>query len=164
MGKESACNAGGTGSAPGFGRSPGEGKGYPLQYSGLENSMDCIVHGATKSRTRLSNFHFQDLKSTYGSTTKILGGPIPCDVYPTSAFTARPSPLALATLLPTSPRQKESYQVISLPHPSHRCFALSKPLHQLLSVNYSNVNRTCTQDEADSGCNLVKYLKIVTCQ
>ena len=41
---------------PGFGRSPGEGKGYPLQYSGLENSMDCIVHGVTKSRTQLSNF------------------------------------------------------------------------------------------------------------
>ena len=38
--------------------SPGEGKGYPLQYSGLENSMDCIVHGVTKSQTRLSNFHF----------------------------------------------------------------------------------------------------------
>ena len=44
---------------PGLGRSPGEGKGYPLQYSGLENFRDCIVHGVTKSRTRLSNFHFQ---------------------------------------------------------------------------------------------------------
>ena len=43
---------------PGLGRSPGEGKGYPFQYSGLENSMDCIVHGVTKSRTQLSNFHF----------------------------------------------------------------------------------------------------------
>ena len=40
---------------------PGEGKGYPLQYSGLENSMDCIVHGVTKSRTRLSDFHFTSL-------------------------------------------------------------------------------------------------------
>ena len=39
-------------------RSPGEGKGYTLQYSGLENSIDCIVHGVTKSQTRLSNFHF----------------------------------------------------------------------------------------------------------
>ena len=38
------------GSIPGFGRSPGEGKGYPLQYSGLENSIDCIVHVVTKSR------------------------------------------------------------------------------------------------------------------
>ena len=58
-GKESACNAGDLGSIPGLGSSPGEGKGYPLQYSGLESSMDCIVHGITKSQTtRLSNFHF----------------------------------------------------------------------------------------------------------
>ena len=49
--KESACNAGDPGSIPGLGRSPGEGKGYPLQYSSLENSMDCIVHGVAKSRT-----------------------------------------------------------------------------------------------------------------
>ena len=56
--KESTCNAGDPGSIPGLGRSPGEGKGYPLQYSGLENSIDCIVHGVTKSWTRLSNFHF----------------------------------------------------------------------------------------------------------
>ena len=42
---------------PGSGRSPGEGKGYPLQYSGLENSMDSIVHGVAKSQTRLSDFH-----------------------------------------------------------------------------------------------------------
>ena len=57
-GKESACNAGDLGSIPGLGRSPGEGKGYPLQYSHLENSMDCIVHGVTKSWTPLSGFHF----------------------------------------------------------------------------------------------------------
>ena len=44
-GKESACNAGDLGLIPGLGRSPGEWKGYPLQYSGLENSMDCIIHG-----------------------------------------------------------------------------------------------------------------------
>ena len=58
VGKEFACNAGNLGSIPGLGRSPGEGKGYSLQYSGLENSMDCIVHGVTKSQTQLSNFHF----------------------------------------------------------------------------------------------------------
>ena len=57
-GKESACNVGDLGLIPGLGRSPGEGNGYPLQYSGLENSMDCIVHGVTKSRTRLSDFYF----------------------------------------------------------------------------------------------------------
>ena len=45
-------------SIPGSGRSPGEGKGYPLPYSGLENSMDWIVHGVAKSRIRLSDFHF----------------------------------------------------------------------------------------------------------
>ena len=56
-GKESACNMGDLGSIPGLGRSPREGKGYLLQYSGLENSMDCIVHGVTKSWTRLSDFH-----------------------------------------------------------------------------------------------------------
>ena len=56
--KESACNVGDLGSIPGLGRSPGEGNSYPLQYSGLENSMDCIVHGIAKSWTRLSNFHF----------------------------------------------------------------------------------------------------------
>ena len=50
-GKESVCNAGDLGSIPELGRSPGEGNGYPLQYSGLENSMDCIVHGVTKSWT-----------------------------------------------------------------------------------------------------------------
>ena len=51
VGKEPACNAGDLGSISGLGRSPGEGKGYPLQYSGLENSMDYIVHGFPKSRT-----------------------------------------------------------------------------------------------------------------
>ena len=50
-GKESASSAGDLGSIPLLGRSPGEGKGYPVQYSGLENSMDCIVHRVTKSQT-----------------------------------------------------------------------------------------------------------------
>ena len=58
-GKESAFNAGDLGLIPGLGRSPGEGKGYALQYSGLENSMDSIVHGVSKSQTRLSDFHLQ---------------------------------------------------------------------------------------------------------
>ena len=56
-GKESACIVGDLGSIPGLGRSPGEGNGYPLQYSGLENSMDCVVHGIAKSWTPLSYFH-----------------------------------------------------------------------------------------------------------
>ena len=57
-GKESTFNEGDLGSIPGLGRYPGEGKGYPLQYSGLKNSMDYTVHGIRKSWTRLSNFHF----------------------------------------------------------------------------------------------------------
>ena len=50
-GKETACNVGDLCLIPGLGRSSGEWNGYPLQYSGLENSMDCIVHGVAKSRT-----------------------------------------------------------------------------------------------------------------
>ena len=62
-GKESACNAGKLGLIPGLERSPGEGNGYALQYTGLENSMDrrawqAIVHGVAKSWTRLGDFHF----------------------------------------------------------------------------------------------------------
>ena len=58
LSKESACNAGDLGSILGLGRSPGEGKDYPLQYSGLENSMDrgtwwSTVSGVVKSQTRL---------------------------------------------------------------------------------------------------------------
>ena len=52
-GKESACNAGDLGLMPGLGRSPGKGKGHPFQYSGLENSTQCIIYGITKSRTQL---------------------------------------------------------------------------------------------------------------
>ena len=58
-GKESACTVGDLGSILGLGRSTGEGKGYPLQYSGLEKSMDCRVHGVAKSWTWLSDFHFK---------------------------------------------------------------------------------------------------------
>ena len=56
-GKESICNVGDLGLIHGLGRAPGEGTAYPLP-SGMENYMDCIVHGVTKSWTRLSNFHF----------------------------------------------------------------------------------------------------------
>ena len=74
-GKESAYNAGDLGSIPGLGRSPGEGKGYPLQYSGLENSMDYTVHGVAKSRTRLSDLYCtstipQFLKNLTGMHTR----------------------------------------------------------------------------------------------
>ena len=61
--KEYACNAGDLGLIPGLERSPGEGKGYSLQYSGQKNSMDCIVHAVAKSQTRLSNFHSLSVSS-----------------------------------------------------------------------------------------------------
>ena len=56
-GKESACNAGDLGSTLGW-EDPLEKGKAPLQYSGLENSMDCMVHGVTKSRILLRDFHF----------------------------------------------------------------------------------------------------------
>ena len=74
-GKESACSAGDLGSIPGLGRSPGEGKGNPLQYSGLESSMDSIIHGVAKNGTRQSNVHFLSLVTALevaGSFTHIL--------------------------------------------------------------------------------------------
>ena len=63
-GKESTCNKGDLGSVPGLGRSPGGWNSYPLQYSGLENSMDSLVHGVAKSQTWLSDFHLTSLDFT----------------------------------------------------------------------------------------------------
>ena len=60
-GKESTCNVGDLGLIPGLGRSPGEGKGYPLQYSGLDNSLDCISPWGLKkldTTERLTLFTF----------------------------------------------------------------------------------------------------------
>ena len=56
VGKESACNPGHLGSIPGLGRSPGEANSYPLQFSSLEISINCIVHGVPKNWTQLSDF------------------------------------------------------------------------------------------------------------
>ena len=53
------CDAGDLGLIAGLGRSPGEGKGYLFQYSGVENPIDYTVHGVAKSRTQLNDFHFQ---------------------------------------------------------------------------------------------------------
>ena len=64
-GKESTCNVGDQGLIPGLGRSPGEGKGYPLQYSGLENSMDCIDH------------EFAELDMTKQPSLSLFTSPIP---------------------------------------------------------------------------------------
>ena len=79
--KESACNPGDLGSIPGLERSPGEGNIYPLQYSGLENSIDCMVHGVSESWTRLSDLHFtlqrqksmeEEQQCTHGSLVQVL--------------------------------------------------------------------------------------------
>ena len=72
-GKESACEAGDLGLIPGLGRSPGEEKGYPLQYSGLENCMNCIVHGVTKSQIGLRDFHIH----TKTNNREVLPDPLP---------------------------------------------------------------------------------------
>ena len=63
--KESACNARDLDSTPALGRSPREAKDYPLQYSGLENSKNCIAHEVIKSQIRLSHFHFHFSLSMY---------------------------------------------------------------------------------------------------
>ena len=69
-GKESTCNEGDLGLILELGRSPGEGKGYPLQYSDLENSMDCIDCGVAKSQTQLNDISYSFPK--LGSTVMIL--------------------------------------------------------------------------------------------
>ena len=71
-GKESACNAGDLGLIPGLGRSPGEGNGHPVQYSGLENSMDCIAHGVSKSETQLSLHSLLKLKTCIPCVSAVL--------------------------------------------------------------------------------------------
>ena len=70
VGKESASNAGDPSSIPGLGRSTGEGIGYPLQYSGLENSTDSIDCGVAKSWTQPSDFHFLFLQIVRSSWTR----------------------------------------------------------------------------------------------
>ena len=70
VGKESSCNAGDPGWIPGLGRSAGEGNSYPLQYSGLENSIQSMWF--TKSWTRLSNFHFSLSHNMIGIVPKAL--------------------------------------------------------------------------------------------
>ena len=101
-GKESACNAEDPGSIPGLGRSPGEGHGYPLQYSGLENPMDrgawgATVHGVAKSQTRLSdngNFMPKPLEETLNCLAQWLYHfGFPLAVYEDSSFsTSSPAP------------------------------------------------------------------------
>ena len=97
-GKESTCNAGDLGLIPGLGRSPGEGKGYPLEYSGLENSMDCTVHGVAKSQTRLSDFHLNSTPLQYSCLENPMDrgawqATVHGDVRAGHDLTTKPSPL-----------------------------------------------------------------------
>ena len=75
-GKESTCSAGDPSSIPGLGRSAEEGIGYTLQYSGLENSMDYIVHGVTKSQTRLFGFHFHFSLDSNHQVSEAVSSPV----------------------------------------------------------------------------------------
>ena len=95
------------GSVPGLGRSPGEGKGCPLQYCGLQNSMDCIVHGIAKNWTRLSNFHSLThtvVRSKVKYNMRNLVECLPCGRKPTNSAMVKafsPNSQSLAWFLPS---------------------------------------------------------------
>ena len=96
-GKESACSAGDLGSIPGLGRSPGEENSYTLQYSGLENSMNCRVYRVTKSHTRLSVAETCRAHAVY---VPIVLAPIPaCAPYCMSAGVVTACPCTCHTYL-----------------------------------------------------------------
>ena len=123
-GKESACNAGDLGSILGLGRSPGGGNGYPLQYSGLENSMDSIVHGVAKSQRRLSGFHFGTslfllLSSELTSYCPYFWYSVIFDIQFVPDFTSGNSfMLVSVTILPCSHHFSEGCLVLAPPCPS----------------------------------------------
>ena len=73
------------GSIPGLGRSPGEGNGYPLQYSGLENSVDCVLHGVSESRTQLKDFRSRH-PSHAGNSVLLYSGRLASSVYRMMAY------------------------------------------------------------------------------
>ena len=110
-GKESACNAGDLGSISGLGRSPGEEKGYPLQYSSLENSMDCIVHGVTKSQTQLIDSHFHchfqsQIRCLHAPLCMVLCDPMVCSPPGSSVWEALIRRLSVDQLLILSRRNR----------------------------------------------------------
>ena len=82
-GKKSTYNAGDLGSIPILGRFSGEGKGYPFQYSCLENSMNCIIHGVAKSKIRLSNIHFMSFHLLYGDKVFSIASQRRLQIWPT---------------------------------------------------------------------------------
>ena len=86
-GKESACSAGDLDSIPGLGRSPGEGKGYPLQYFDLESSMDCIVQGVPKSQTRQSPLESNEAQEPFPRIVDFSFSAMPCRIQDLSSPT-----------------------------------------------------------------------------
>ena len=86
--KECICNAREEGLLAGWGRSPGEGKDYPFQYSGLENSVECIVPGVPKSRTRPSDFHFHFTRGSVHVNPNLPIYPTPTPCTPTLVHTS----------------------------------------------------------------------------
>ena len=92
-GKESTCNSGNLSSIPRLGRSPGEGKVYPLQCSGLENSMDCIVHGVTRSWNDWRTFISLHFTNTSAKMVLTLNTMKAFTLSPTSLFPDWPPPL-----------------------------------------------------------------------
>ena len=130
-GKESVRNVGDLGSIPGLGRYPGEGKGYPLQYSGPENSMDCIVQGVAKSQTWLSDFHFQCMFQCYSlklSQPLLPLCPKLCSLCLHNSESFKISSLNHTTSLPRAEKRTEWLHgnPLGLPglgHPSDSCFS-----------------------------------------
>ena len=108
-GKESACSAGDLGSIPGLGRSAGEGKGYPLQYSGLENSMDCIELGTTEGLSLLAQ---TPEKRTVSSECDLGSGQLAVSV-------ALVAPLPLRDHFPSQSHTLPAPQPLSAPPKSH---------------------------------------------
>ena len=122
-GKESGCNAGDLGSVAGLERSPGEGKGYPLQYSGLENSTDRIVPGVAKGGTGLSDFHLHCLPLGAGAQPSARKSPLPTPVPPTHtpAPHCTSQPAQGRTGWPQAPSSANKQHFLPFPGPPPRC-------------------------------------------
>ena len=152
-GKESACNAGDLGSIPRLGRSPGEGNDYSFQYSGLENSMDCIVHGVSKSQTWWSNFHFHFGKARHQLRVSPNLGPRrphPLQLDPPKSWPPYlPSHGHNLSLNPTDLPAKHHWSFLSLrnPDPHALARAISQPpsgaLQSALLLSHISCVRLC---------------------
>ena len=125
VGKESACNAEDLGLSLGLGRSPGEGNGSTLQYSGLENSVDCIVQGVVKSWTWLSKFrfHFHFLSMEFSRQGYWSGLPFPSPRDLPNSGIKPGSPALKAVSLPSETPEKPENVLVTQLH-----ITLSNPM------------------------------------